>query len=95
MAKVKTKYSENTLKLLDLAGYFLKNHFSSTPQIEHTRKTKVLQESNSKSYISLQVSFGSSLPRWDVGPSLSQENTLEEEMATPSSILAWEIPWTE
>ena len=67
MAKVKTKYSENTLKLLDLAGYFLKNHFSSTPQIEHTRKTKVLQESNSKSYISLQVNIGSSLPRWDVG----------------------------
>ena len=23
------------------------------------------------------------------------EDTLEEEMATPSSILAWEIPWTE
>ena len=27
--------------------------------------------------------------------SLGQEDTLEEEMATPSSILAWEIPWTE
>ena len=27
--------------------------------------------------------------------SLSQENPLEEEMATHSSILAWEIPWTE
>ena len=27
--------------------------------------------------------------------SLGQENTLEEEMATHSSILAWEIPWTE
>ena len=25
----------------------------------------------------------------------SQEDTLEEEMATHSSILAWEIPWTE
>ena len=23
------------------------------------------------------------------------EDPLEEEMATPSSILAWEIPWTE
>ena len=28
-------------------------------------------------------------------PSLSQEDPLEKEMATHSSILAWEIPWTE
>ena len=28
-------------------------------------------------------------------PSLGQEDPLEEEMATPSSILAWRIPWTE
>ena len=27
--------------------------------------------------------------------SLSQEDTLEEGMATHSSILAWRIPWTE
>ena len=27
--------------------------------------------------------------------SLSQEDPLEKEMATDSSILAWEIPWTE
>ena len=27
--------------------------------------------------------------------SLDQEDTLEEEMATHFSILAWEIPWTE
>ena len=27
--------------------------------------------------------------------SLSQEDTLEKEMATHSRILAWEIPWTE
>ena len=26
---------------------------------------------------------------------LSQEDPLEEEMATCSSILAWRIPWTE
>ena len=26
---------------------------------------------------------------------LGQENPLEEEMATPSSILAWKIQWTE
>ena len=28
-------------------------------------------------------------------PSLGQEDPLEEEMATHSSILAWRIPWTE
>ena len=27
--------------------------------------------------------------------SLGQENSLEKEMATHPSILAWEIPWTE
>ena len=27
--------------------------------------------------------------------SLGQEDPLEKEMATQSSILAWEIPWTE
>ena len=27
--------------------------------------------------------------------SLGQEDRLEKEMATHSSILAWEIPWTE
>ena len=28
-------------------------------------------------------------------PSLSQENSLEEGMATHVSLLAWRIPWTE
>ena len=28
-------------------------------------------------------------------PSLSQEDPLEKEMATHSSILAWKIPWME
>ena len=28
-------------------------------------------------------------------PSLGQEDTLEEGMATHFSILAWRIPWTE
>ena len=31
----------------------------------------------------------------DLVQSLGQEDPLEEEMATHSSILAWEIPWTE
>ena len=29
------------------------------------------------------------------GPSPGQEDPLEKEVATPSSILAWEIPWAE
>ena len=29
------------------------------------------------------------------GSSLDQEDPLEEGMATHSSIIAWEIPWTE
>ena len=31
----------------------------------------------------------------DTGLMLGQEEPLEKEMATHSSILAWEIPWTE
>ena len=31
----------------------------------------------------------------DVGSVLCQEDPLEKEMAPDSSILAWEIPWTE
>ena len=31
----------------------------------------------------------------DLGSSLGQEDPLEKEMTTHSSILAWEIPWTE
>ena len=31
----------------------------------------------------------------DQGSVLGSEDPLEEEMATHSSILAWEIPWTE
>ena len=31
----------------------------------------------------------------DTGPSLGQEDSLEKEMATLSSTLAWKIPWTE
>ena len=50
---------------------------------------------------------GGVLPRWLSGKknlpakqetqvqSLGQEDPLEKEMATHSSVLAWEIPWTE
>ena len=36
------------------------------------------------------------LAMWKTGVlSLGQEDSLENEMATHSSILAWRIPWTE
>ena len=31
----------------------------------------------------------------DVGSTLGQEDPLEKEMVTHSSILAWKTPWTE
>ena len=31
----------------------------------------------------------------DVGSVLGEEDLIVEEMATHSSILAWEVPWTE
>jgi len=55
-------------------------------------------------YITI-ISSGASLVAWMVKNlpamqktrirSLSQEDPLEKEMATHSSILAWRIPWTE
>ena len=55
---------------------------------------------------SSQVATGQGLPWWvsdkestcttgDAGSVLGQEDPLEKEMAAHSSILAWEIPWTE
>ena len=38
--------------------------------------------------------FSGKDPTCDAG-NVSQEDPLEEEMATHSSVLAWEIPWTE
>ena len=35
------------------------------------------------------------LPRMQETQSLGWEDTLEEGMATHSSIVAWRIPWTE
>ena len=50
---------------------------------------------------SLMVQWVKNLPAMQetqeshVQDSLSQENPLEKEMATYSSTLSWEIPWTE
>ena len=42
------------------------------------------------------ISKGTCLPKQEAQvQSLGQEDPLEKEIATHSSILAWEIPWTE
>ena len=50
-------------------------------------------------YIRVKASQVKNLPRqepWETPmQSLGGEDPLEEEMATHSSTLAWEIPWTE
>ena len=47
--------------------------------------------------ISLVAQLVKSLPAmWETWvQSLGQEDALEKEMATHSSVLAWRIPWTE
>ena len=47
-------------------------------------------------WASLSGSAGKNLPikAEDMGSILGQEDPLEKEMATHSSILAWEFPWT-
>ena len=45
--------------------------------------------------MNLPASAGDAGDTRDVVQSLGQEDLLEEEMATHSSILAWKIPWTE
>jgi len=35
------------------------------------------------------------LPRWLSNKEFTCEDLLEEEMATHSNILTWEMPWTE
>ena len=51
----------------------------------------------SQIYISLMAQMVKNLPAVQESqtPSLGQEDPLEKEMATHSSILAWEIPWAE
>ena len=51
----------------------------------------------SQIYISLMAQMVKNLPAVQESqtPSLGQEDPLEKEMATHSSILAWETPWAE
>ena len=47
------------------------------------------------SFLGRSVSKGSACNAGDPGSIPGWEDPLEKEMATHSSILAWEIPWTE
>ena len=52
----------------------------------------VKKQNKTKQNKNLPVNPGDSR---DVGLTLDWEGPLEKEMETPSSILAWRIPWTE
>ena len=58
---------------------------------------KTKQESMGLQGLSLSHFFpgGSVVKNLPPNEGMSQEDPLEEEMATPSRILAWKIPWTE
>ena len=65
------------------------------------KKTKLTQRLQRLSILAILASWVTQwyrihLPMQEMWvQSLGQEDTLEKEMATHSSILAWEIPWTE
>ena len=54
-----------------------------------------MQLSSSSCFPHSSVSKSSAYNAGDLVQSLGQEDTLEKEVATHSSILAWRIPWTE
>ena len=69
-------------------NYYLPLSFVHSPQIWHMLMI---------TWTSLVAQTVKSLPTmWETWvQSLGQEDLLEKEMATHSSILAWKIPWTE
>ena len=74
----------------NLAGYSPQSLKES--YIQHAHK-----DTYRKIQMTLATQMGKNLPTtqetWD--QSLGQEDLLEDEMATHSSILAWRFPWTE
>ena len=62
-----------------------------------SRLEKQLREMTAHQVASLLAQRVNHLPAmWETGVrSLGQEDPLEKEMATHTSILAWRIPWTE
>ena len=60
-------------------------------------KIEIVFQSSNLTGITLVAQMIKNLPvMWDIWVwSLGQEDSLEKEMVIQSSILAWEIPWTE
>ena len=58
-------------------------------------QTRLTRLSSRSSFPYNSVSKSSACNGGDLVQSLSQEDPLEKGMATHSSSLAWEIPWTE
>ena len=84
------------LDLLAVQGTLksLLQHHSSKASILQCSASFIVQLSHS--YIPTRLSGKESICQaGDVGSSLGREDPLEKEMATHSSIIAWEIPWTE
>ena len=74
-------------------------HCYPHPQLRKQRpgEIKRLEDMEPQSQASLVAQMVKNLPAMQETwvPSLGQEDTLEEGMATHFSILAWRIPWTE
>ena len=84
------------LDLLAVQGTIksLLQHHSSKASILQCSASFIVQLSHS--YIPTRLSDKESICQaGDVGSSLGREDALEKAMATHSSIIAWEIPWTE
>ena len=62
-----------------------------------TQENRQFEQNYNEYWASLVAQRVKCLPTmWETQvQSLGQEDPLEKEMATHSSILAWEIPWTE
>ena len=64
-------------------------------RVRHDLATEQLKKKGFPRGLSGKESACNSVEARDTDLSLGQEDSLEEEMATHYSILAWEIPWIE
>ena len=67
---------------------------SATTKIQHSQINTIIIHTYRASLVAQSVKNLPAVQETWVG-SLDQEDPLEKEMATHSSILAWEIPWTK
>ena len=65
--------------------------FAKAPEQENSRSIIKIQLASLVAQMVKNLPAMQEIQVWSLG----QEDPLEVEMATPSSILAWKIPWTE